>query len=170
MRLAPYQIRPLIFNILLGPSAVMNFSVTVSYKIPGESKTLLTSRPFHIKLTERSWTETHKVTFYHPAKIVSYAILRPPPSSSTCTASSGQNSLPIILCLHGAGLEADGTLVRQMLDALYGTCAWILFPNGVTSWGGDDWREFTILFTPLPLFDPCVLARIILSFCVNIAY
>jgi hypothetical protein len=29
-----------------------------------------------------------------------------------------------------------------MLDGAYGVCAWILFPTGVTPWGGDDWRKF----------------------------
>jgi hypothetical protein len=29
-----------------------------------------------------------------------------------------------------------------MLDPAYGICAWMLFPSGVTSWSGDDWRKY----------------------------
>jgi hypothetical protein len=47
----------------------------------------------------------------------------------------------VIAVLHGAGLEADTSQAREMLDAAYGICAWMLFPSGVTSWSGDDWRK-----------------------------
>lgn len=105
-----------------------------------KDRKLLKTRPFDIYLTEKQWLDTQKITFLHPAKVVSYAILRPPPLD--CTMLNGQSSLPIIICLHGAGLEADSAQVRSMLDAAHGTCAWVLFPSGVTSWSGDDWREF----------------------------
>ncbi|KAJ5906275.1 uncharacterized protein N7473_003191 [Penicillium subrubescens] len=31
-----------------------------------------------------------------------------------------------------------------MLDGAYGTCAWMLFPSGVTSWSGDDWHYWGV--------------------------
>jgi hypothetical protein len=46
----------------------------------------------------------------------------------------------VLVVLHGAGLEADSERVRHMLDASPELCAWLLFPSGVTSWSGDDWR------------------------------
>lgn len=42
---------------------------------------------------------------------------------------------------HGAGLEVNILQARGMLDAAYGLCAWVLFPSGITSWNGDDWRK-----------------------------
>lgn len=49
-------------------------------------------------------------------------------------------ALPILLNLHGAGLEADSQRVRHMLDTVPDLRAWVLFPSGVTPWSADDWR------------------------------
>lgn len=72
--------------------------------------------------------------------IVSYAILRPPSPKATCR--SGQKSAPVLLQLHGAGLEADNYLVAHALDSLPDLCAWVLFPTGVTPWSADDWHTW----------------------------
>jgi hypothetical protein len=70
---------------------------------------------------------------------VSYAILRPPHDTSSC--KSRRKEYPVLVNLHGAGLEADTEQVRHMLDDIPLLCAWLLFPSGVTSWSGDDWRK-----------------------------
>ncbi|KAJ5698262.1 hypothetical protein N7462_000267 [Penicillium macrosclerotiorum] len=53
-------------------------------------------------------------------------------------------ALPVIVVFHGAGLQANSPQAREMLDAAYGVCAWMLFPSGVTSWSGDDWHYWGI--------------------------
>lgn len=83
--------------------------------------------------------EPHKLTFLHPGGIVSYAILRPP-SPEALREVSKSRALPILLNLHGAGLEADSQQVRHMLDTVPDLHAWVLFPTGVTPWSADDWR------------------------------
>ena len=40
--------------------------------------------------------------------------------------------MPILLNLHGAGLEADSHQVRHMLDSAPDLPSWVLFPTGVT--------------------------------------
>jgi hypothetical protein len=82
------------------------------------------------------------MTFRHPSGIISYAILIPP--SIGTRISSPETSLPILLNLHGAGLEADSHQVRHMLDAVKEIHAWTIFPSGVTPWSGDDWRMCNI--------------------------
>lgn len=82
--------------------------------------------------------EAQKFTFLHSSGVVSYAVIRPPPLNGTCASSDKR--LPILLNLHGAGVETDGDQVRHTLDDAYGVCAWILFPSGVTPWSGDDYR------------------------------
>ncbi|RDW93214.1 uncharacterized protein DSM5745_00536 [Aspergillus mulundensis] len=84
--------------------------------------------------------QSQRITYAHPAGIISYAILRPPPLHSPCASIKTNASLPLIIGLHGAGLDADSVQARGMLDAAYGICAWMLFPSGVTSWSGDDWH------------------------------
>lgn len=134
LRIAGHQTRPLVFNIFLDADHEPHFSVEVTYQTADGS---LRALCFDINLEQRQLSDPLRMTYLHPAGIVSYAILRAPPLKS-CDISI---PAPVILVLHGAGLEADSAQARGMLDGAYGTCAWMLFPSGVTSWSGDDWRE-----------------------------
>ena len=91
-------------------------------------------------LTKRSIYSPHKITYLHPGGTASYAMLRPPAKNATCSPGKNQ-SLPILLQLHGAGLEADSDMVAHALDPVSDLCAWVLFPTGVSPWSGDDWRK-----------------------------
>lgn len=82
----------------------------------------------------------HKITFVHPGGMASYAMLRPPAKNASC--DSRQTKLPVLLALHGAGLEADSPMVTGALDPVDDLCAWVLFPTGVTPWSGDDWHNW----------------------------
>lgn len=125
--------------------------------VKAETHTLNLTHP----LIHTSISSPHKITFLHPGGIVSYAILRPPLSNITCQASNASHSkqlnpintedengrkidekLPIILALHGAGLEASNPMVAHSLDEVQDLCAWVLFPTGVTVWSGDDWHTW----------------------------
>ncbi|OQN98761.1 hypothetical protein B0A48_15427 [Cryoendolithus antarcticus] len=86
--------------------------------------------------------ETHKFTYLHPSGIVSYAMLRPPKPNIWKRCMNDSRSIPILLALHGAGVEADSDLSRQSFDGYPDACAWILIPSGVTPWCGDDWHIF----------------------------
>ena len=132
------QTRPIPFRVSL--RRLRSFiKIDIQYKpnnIAGNASTLTVSQAF----TKRSIYHPHKITFLHPGGIVSYAILRPPSENATCH-SNQNSSLPVLLQLHGAGLEADSDLVTHALDPLPDLCAWVLFPTGVTPWSGDDWRK-----------------------------
>lgn len=93
---------------------------------------------------QRGLYDPHVVTYLHPASIISYAVLRAP-SENVLYKIAPREKLPILLNLHGAGLDADSHQVRHMLDDLPDLRAWVLFPTGVSPWSGDDWRE---LLTP----------------------
>ncbi|KAF3396272.1 putative secreted protein [Penicillium rolfsii] len=139
---APFQsrlriTRHLIFNISLAAAYEPQFSVEVAYQTADRS---LRALNFNINLEQRPLSDPLRITYLHPAGIVSYAILRAPPPKS-CDISI---AAPVILVLHGAGLEADSAQARGMLDGVYGTCAWMLFPSGVTSWSGDDWHYWGV--------------------------
>ncbi|KAL4938667.1 hypothetical protein BDV06DRAFT_49034 [Aspergillus oleicola] len=142
LSLAPYQTRPLVFRIATGYLTSAEFPVTVHYRTFQDEA--IRSQVFWINFTEKTLNQPQRLTYLHPAGVVSYAILRPPPPDSPCISSYLNSSLPIILGLHGAGLEADSDQAREMLDAAYGICAWMLFPSGVTSWSGDDWHTWGV--------------------------
>ncbi|KAL4915571.1 hypothetical protein BDW62DRAFT_121413 [Aspergillus aurantiobrunneus] len=141
LRLAPYQTRPLVFQFTAGNLLSVELSVNIRYKILREETTWLQS--FRVIFTSKSLSQTQRFTYMHPSGIVSYGILRPPPLDS-CLSNQSETSLPIIIGLHGAGLEADSMQVRGMLNAAYGICAWMMFPSGVTSWSGDDWHTWGV--------------------------
>ncbi|KAL4927822.1 uncharacterized protein BDV17DRAFT_118898 [Aspergillus undulatus] len=142
LHLAPYQTRPLAFRITADSLAHTGSKVKIHYRI-SQDETIRT-QSFHLELIERSLTLPQRLTYLHPAGVVSFSILRPPSLDSPCVANHSTRPLPIIIGLHGAGLEADSEQVRGMLDAAYGICAWMLFPSGVTSWSGDDWHTWGV--------------------------
>jgi hypothetical protein len=143
VHVAPYQIRPLIFRIAGGHASSIELAAVVRYRLHTEGSVRTLS--FRLSFVDKSQSEPQRLTYLHPAGIVSYAILRPPALEAPCVFDQHSTSLPILIGLHGAGLEADSEEVRRMLDAADGICAWTLFPSGVTSWSGDDWRKFQLL-------------------------
>ncbi|KAF2471395.1 uncharacterized protein BDR25DRAFT_260921 [Lindgomyces ingoldianus] len=134
------QTRPFAFNISLPThnTSSVRFSITYKTTAGGDQlSTLLVSQ----NLTRRSIYDPHKITYLHPGSMASYAMLRPPAENAAC--SEGPNStLPVLLQLHGAGVEADSDQVAHALDPVPDLCAWVIFPTGVTSWSGDDWHNW----------------------------
>ncbi|KAH7555001.1 hypothetical protein BM1_07662 [Bipolaris maydis] len=138
MTIVPGQTRPVPFEVL--PVAVNTSTVDyeIKYRTVGstDSSTIGASQPLnHVDLYA-----PHKITFLHPGGIVSYAMLRPPAKNATCT--SNRLKLPVLLQLHGAGVEAENPMVYHALDPVSDLCAWVLFPTGVTTWSGDDWHNW----------------------------
>jgi predicted peptidase len=136
IRLAPGQTRPVAFKVSLSGAHVKSSKLSLLYRSDEAVSELLVS----LKFNHRSMYEPHKVTHLHPGGIVSYAVLRPPSPSATC--KSNQHSAPVLLQLHGAGLEADNDMVAHALDPLPDLCVWVLFPTGVTPWSADDWHTW----------------------------
>ena len=139
LALAPGQSRPLAFYVSSKGRPVHSISLKITYAARTCLESLLSTVLFH-ELRVRNIHSPHKFTFLHPSGTVSYAIIRPP---SNAIDEIRQSQLPILLNLHGAGLEADSDQVRHMLDPVPDLPAWILFPTGVTPWSSDDWRNLS---------------------------
>lgn len=143
VKFVPGQTRPVGFEIVCVPPATPRgrpIVFTFRYHIEGDpvpKQTYLTYIP-----PVRGHHEPQKMTFLHPGGMVSYAVLRPPSPHAHCLESGVNVSAPVLLALHGAGLEADSEQVRHSLDGLPDLCAWTLFPTGVTPWSGDDWHTW----------------------------
>lgn len=138
-RLAPGQSRPLSFDVALAYDAAAEVVFEITYKVEHSTEVIRTSQ-VRQAVHSREAEEPQKVTYLHPGGIVSYAILRPP-SAKALRYACPNASLAVVIGLHGAGVETDSDLVRQMFKDAPDLKAWVLFPSGVTTWSGDDWRK-----------------------------
>jgi hypothetical protein len=137
-RVVAGQTRPVSIAISCETDCSPYIGLDVEYETVGQHASQSSVLHLDHQFVKRSLHEPFKVTFYHPGGMVSYAILRPPQNVSCPLDSEG--SLPILLQLHGAGVEADNDIVRHAFDPLPDLCAWALFPTGSTPWSGDDWH------------------------------
>lgn len=133
------QTRPVAFNVSLPARNFSSVNYTISYRRVGSSQ--VSSLAVSQELNQLSLYEPHKVTYAHPGGMVSYTMLRPPARNATCRTGHDPN-LPVLLGLHGAGLEADNGMVARALDSVPDLCSWVMFPTGVTPWSGDDWHNW----------------------------
>lgn len=137
-RLAPGQTRQLVFHVSSITGITWGrLSLKIFFTMKGKSLPLSHVAVSHI-FSHGTIHEPQKVTFLLSSRSLSYCILRPP-SEIVKNQFSSKQSLPVLLNLHGAGLEADSHQVRHMLDAVPDLHAWVIFPSGVTPWS-DDWR------------------------------
>lgn len=142
VRLVPGQTRPVPFRIACIPPIMRGpIPLTITHKYRLEGSPVPHLAQVFARPPARDLYESQKITFLHPGGMVSYAILRPPSRLAHCDAGDNATA-PVLLALHGAGLEADSMQVRHSLDALPDVCAWTLFPAGVTPWSGDDWHSW----------------------------
>jgi pimeloyl-ACP methyl ester carboxylesterase len=132
------QTRPVAINVTLPDQNVSTIGYNITYR--ATNSTRLSTLQVSQDLNHISMYKPHKLTFLHPSGVVSYAMIRPPAGNATC--QSGQTKLPVLLSLHGAGVEVDAPAANDVLDPVSDLCAWVLFPTGVTAWSGDDWHNF----------------------------
>ncbi|KAL8789590.1 MAG: hypothetical protein Q9213_001026 [Squamulea squamosa] len=139
-RLAPGQSRPLSFDIASSTAVAVEIAFEITYRFNHSSKVFRTRQVRHA-VQSRGEREPQKITYLHPGGIVSYAILRPP-STAALRYVDPDVKLPVVLGLHGAGVETDGGLVRHTFDDAPDLKGWVLFPSGMTAWSGDDWHRW----------------------------
>ncbi|KAF1926669.1 uncharacterized protein M421DRAFT_67357 [Didymella exigua CBS 183.55] len=132
------QTRPVAFNITLPSHNASSLAYNITYRTVGSNK------QSNLEVTQDlnyvSVYDPHKITFLHPGGMVSYAMLRPPAKNASCRHE--QKRLPVLLAMHGAGLEADNPMVPGALRPVSDLCSWTVFPTGVTPWSGDDWHNW----------------------------
>lgn len=144
VKIAPGQSRPIAFRVACLPGTPLSQSIDleVSYHVASRTREELQISVHAFPRSVQRKQEPQKFTYMHSGGMVSYAGLRPPSPSALESCNTTRGKLPLLLALHGAGLEADSELVRHALDPLADLCAWVLFPTGVTPWSGDDWHTW----------------------------
>lgn len=141
--IAPGQTRPLVFLVYPEKQLLIDkLKLYISYRHRGEDGSALTRTDldFTLPLKHKSAHDPHKLTHLHPGSIVSYSILRAPSPNASCPSASAAMGAPIMLQLHGAGVEADSPMMMDVINDFPDLCAWLLFPSGVTPWSADDWH------------------------------
>jgi predicted esterase len=136
IRISPGQSRPVQFVLSL-PGGRDLYHGSVHYTIDGQQMEHCIR--FEIRPVVRDQYEPVKLTFLHPSGTVSYAVLRPPSKS---ISEQYRGDLPILLALHGAGLDANSPQVRHSFDRIPDLPAWLLFPSGSSDWSSDDWHTW----------------------------
>lgn len=138
--LAPGQSKPLRFRLDgihdPGPDLVAAVSFRTAQRDRQNSPIAEIYLPFHV--TQRNAEEPQRLTFLHPSGSVSYAVLLPP---SPKVVSQHRGPLPVMVALHGSGLDVDSYLIRHSFDGAPDLPAWLLFPTGMSPWCGDDWHN-----------------------------
>ncbi|RXK38309.1 hypothetical protein M231_04482 [Tremella mesenterica] len=97
---------------------------TESMSIPLKHHTLTQPGPFKM---------THAISDGHMPALVSYAMVVPPPFINPTTLQPP----PVILALHGAGVEASSPSWTKAMPRRQDT--WAILPTGKTEWG-EDWH------------------------------
>jgi len=144
IKIAPGQSRPIAFRVACVPGAslskILGFEVT--YQVASQEQEKLQLFVTAVPNSVERKHDPQEFTYLHPGGMVSYAVLRPPSPDALESCNFTDGKLPVLLALHGAGLEADDEMVRHALDPIADICAWVLFPTGVTPWSGDDWHTW----------------------------
>ncbi|KAI9333717.1 hypothetical protein BDR26DRAFT_868064 [Obelidium mucronatum] len=141
---------PVIFSLKLAPGQIYPLPVEVDFEFEESQGAVLSSIHFEIEMYDldekdkfmvksaefpirmRVWGEPYKITFLDYDNVVHYAMALPP--AKICSAV-GENNCPVILALHGAGVEAENPFWTEAYKRQ--DYAWILFPSGRTPWGFD---------------------------------
>ncbi|KAL9005709.1 MAG: hypothetical protein Q9188_001522 [Gyalolechia gomerana] len=129
----------------VGEPTAVDGSLLLPDLVEGRLATSLGS--ISVRNEDKNWIEVieepQKITYLHPGGIVSHAILRPP-SDKILHVIDPRSSLPVVIGLHGAGVETDSAQVRHSFDEAPNLRGWVLFPSGVMPWSGDDWHRWGI--------------------------
>lgn len=95
-----------------------------------------------IKFREPSTNEAYKMTFLRDNGVVDYAMVKIPDEIDLEHHCDLRKRLPIMLVLHGAGVDVDSPMATHALDDAGPLCAFVVFPTGGSPWSGDDWHQF----------------------------
>ncbi len=132
--LAPGQSRPLKLTFDVAVKLNQFVSFELKYSVDGTDHVV----SLIVNLEHTYEGAMQKITFLHPSGAVSYAMLRPPSASGT----SAREQVPVLLVLHGAGVEASGSEARHSFDDALELPAWVLIPAGMSPWSSDDWHTW----------------------------
>lgn len=135
--LQPGQIRQIAIGLgLHDPDCrTAQLRITVKFLSSGDLRQYFS----HIRFEHRNIDDMHRMTYMHPSGFVSYSMIRPPPPTSH---TATHKRLPVLVGLHGAGVDADSEMWAHSFDDVADLHAWTVLPSGVTSWCGDDFHQW----------------------------
>lgn len=124
------------------PTSVSHLRLAISFSNPSRSEkwTLVHSLPLrHFTRLERPF----RMTFASPATLdegqpaqIGYAMVIPPLRSHLQNHSVDARTIPVILSLHGAGVDVESD---ECVNAIPSIGGWAVLPTGKNEWG-EDWH------------------------------
>jgi len=149
IRIIPGQTRPVAFEIKSHSDCPESVSFSVQYKSVENNELSEHTQVITTAVRRKSILSPHKITYLHPGGIISKAIIQPPvwktemedDASNAKTSESKAFLAPVLLQLHGSGVDPENPMVADSLTSL-DLHAWTVFPAGVTPWTGDDWHQW----------------------------
>ncbi|CAG8515817.1 2966_t:CDS:10 [Funneliformis caledonium] len=141
IRLAPSQhqnvkIRLTLEEPYFNPLLPFSLKFDISSKTPKGHQSLLTKTTKEIQIKYKNLDAFYKFTFEDFDESIQYAMIMHPKESIT------PNKAPILVALHGAGVEADVEFWTNAYPKQ--RCSWVLLPTGRTPWG-YDWHGPSLL-------------------------
>lgn len=133
IRLVPGQTRPVAFEVTSNSDCPRSVSFDIKYTALGFSGPSAHTPAPNTTIKRKSIYEPHKITYLHPGGMVSKSVIQAPVGDAAIA--------PILLQLHGSGVDPEWPLVAESLASLH-LHAWTVFPSGVTPWTGDDWHQW----------------------------
>lgn len=142
LKFAANQARPLSLQIknmnAVNTTGHQPLFVNLCFRLSGhESHSVQSKVSFVVVFKQQAPNGVHKFTFLHPSGVVSYAVIRPPNIVNTT-----REQTPLMVNLHGAGVDANGAMVRHSLDEIHDLQALTIFPSGMGLWSSDDWHTW----------------------------
>ena len=109
LTLAPGQTLAIPFKLTLLDAKTAKADVVVAYHA-ARSEHQQNAQSVNVPFTfnHASRFSPHKLTHLHRSGIVAYSVLRPPSKNATCC--SDIKAAPVMLILHGAGVDADNPI------------------------------------------------------------
>ncbi|KAJ3406170.1 hypothetical protein HDV05_006128 [Chytridiales sp. JEL 0842] len=135
IKLAPGQIYPLPIEIYFNPEKspappAVQFELDL---IDLDTLETFTVQAGEYAIEKKKWGEAYKITFMDYDNVVQYAMAKPP--KQPCTAYNKRGRCPVVLALHGSGVEVSSAFWTDAYKPQ--NYAWILYPSGRTPWGFD---------------------------------
>ena len=131
LKIAPGQSRPIAFQVACVPGMWSSkiIDLEVFYHEASREQEKLQARVRAFPRSVQKKHEPQKFTYLHPGGMVSYAVLRPPSPTALDRCKTTNGKLPVLLALHGAGLEADRRtlgLMRISMSSVLVVRVWLV--------------------------------------------
>ncbi|WVQ99381.1 hypothetical protein IAU59_006514 [Kwoniella sp. CBS 9459] len=126
------------------PSCCQSLHIRLEIRTGDGARTLTWHPKFqHLRLGKDDLLSPFKITFASPPPVtgtpahISHAMIVPPRTPRSISGSAQMGLPPVLLALHGAGVDAITSFWKEAMPDIPGV--WSVLPTGKNEWG-EDWH------------------------------